>query len=91
MIEDRKINWIEIFVDVIQKQLNGMEQKIPIFISCYLVHLYKCKGLLTKEEDMEYTILVEVVELGNPDQVHVEHSEEDKEHNGATEVVGLAT
>jgi hypothetical protein len=55
------------------------------------VHLYKYKGLLTKEEDQEYIDLAKIAELRNPDQMHGKHSNEDEEESGATEMVGPAT
>lgn len=91
LFEGRKTNWASIFLEVISKQILRKECKTPTSLSCYLVHLYKHECLLTKEELDEYETLLEVAELGNPDQVEVDHSEDDEDDQEVIEVVGPVT
>jgi hypothetical protein len=65
LFHGRKTNWTSIFHKVITKQVVG-KQKIPTFVSCNLLYLFKCQNLLTLEELESYESHKEAVERGNP-------------------------
>ena len=57
---DRPIDWGKVFSELVQRLVGGAGRAKPTPICPFLYHLYKCKGLLTEEEETDYTTAKEL-------------------------------
>ena len=52
---DRPVDWGKVFSELVQRLVGGAGRAKPTPICPFLFHLYECKGLLTEEEETDYT------------------------------------
>ena len=52
---DRPVDWGKVFSELVQRLVGAAGKAKPTPICPFLYHLYECKGLLTKEEETDYT------------------------------------
>ena len=52
---DRPVDWGKVFSELVQRLVGGVGRAKPTPICPFLFHLYECKGLLTEEEETDYT------------------------------------
>ena len=57
---ERPIDWGKVFSELIQRLVGGADKSKPTPICPFLYHLYECKGLLTEEEEIDYTTAKEL-------------------------------
>ena len=57
---DRPVDWSKVFSELMQRLVGGARRAKPTPICPFLYHLYKCKGLLTEEEETDYTTAKEL-------------------------------
>ena len=57
---DRTVDWAIIFMELINRLVGGVGKAKPTSICPFLYHLYECKGLLTEEEETDYTTAKEL-------------------------------
>ena len=57
---DRPVDWGKVFSELVQRLVGGAGKAKPIPICPFLYHLYECKGLLTEEEETDYTTAKEL-------------------------------
>ena len=58
--EERPIDWGKVFSELVQRLVGGASKSKPTSICPFLYHLYECKGLLTEEEETDYTTAKEL-------------------------------
>ena len=58
--EDRPVDWGKVFCELVQRLVDGAGKAKPTPICPFMYHLYECKGLLTEEEETDYTTAKEV-------------------------------
>ena len=52
---ERPVDWGKVFSELVQRLVGGAGKSKPTPICPFLYHLYECKGLLTEEEETDYT------------------------------------
>ena len=52
---ERPVDWSKVFSELVQQLVSGAGKSKPTPICPFLYHLYECKGLLTEEEETNYT------------------------------------
>ena len=57
---DRPVDWGKVFSELVQRLVGVAGKAKPTPICPFLYHLYKCKGLLTEEEETNYTTAKEL-------------------------------
>ena len=57
---ERPVDWGKVFSELVQRLVGGAGKSKPTPICPFLYHLYECKGLLTKEEETDYTTAKEL-------------------------------
>ena len=57
---DRPVDWGKVFSEPVQRLVGGAGKAKSTPICPFLYHLYECKGLLTKEEETDYTMAKEL-------------------------------
>ena len=57
---DRTVDWAIIFMELVNRLVGGVGKAKPTPICPFLYHLYECKGLLTEEEETDYTTAKEL-------------------------------
>ena len=57
---DRPVDWGKVFSELVQRLVGAVGKAKPTPICPFLYHLYKCKGLLTKEKETDYTTAKEL-------------------------------
>ena len=57
---DRPVDWGKVFCELVQRLVGGAGKAKPTPICPFMYHLYECKGLLTEEEETDYTIAKEL-------------------------------
>ena len=57
---DRPVDWGKVFSELVQRLVGEAGRAKPTPICPFLYHLYKCKGLLTEEEETDYTTAKEL-------------------------------
>ena len=57
---DRPVDWGKVFSELVQRLVGGAGKAKPTPICPFLYHLYECKGLLTEEEETDYTTAKEL-------------------------------
>ena len=57
---DRPVDWGKVFSELVQRLISGAGKAKPTPICPFLYHLYECKGLLTEEEETDYTTAKEL-------------------------------
>ena len=57
---ERPVDWAKIFSELVQRLAGGAGKSKPTSICPFLYHLYECKGLLTEEEETDYTTAKEL-------------------------------
>ena len=57
---DRPVDWGKVFSELVQWLVEAAGKAKPTPICPFLYHLYKCKGLLTEEEETDYTTAKEL-------------------------------
>ena len=57
---DRPVDWGKVFCELVQQLVGGAGKAKPTPICPFMYHLYECKGLLTKEEETDYTTAKEL-------------------------------
>ena len=57
---DRLVDWGKVFSELVQRLVGAAGKAKPTPICPFLYHLYKCKGLLTEEEETDYTTAKEL-------------------------------
>ena len=57
---DRPVDWGKVFSELVQRLVGGAGRAKPTPICPFLYHLYECKGLLTEEEETDYTTAKEL-------------------------------
>ena len=57
---DRPVDWGKVFSELVQQLVGAAGKAKPTPICPFLYHLYKCKGLLTEEEETDYTTAKEL-------------------------------
>ena len=57
---DRPVDWSKVFSELVQRLVGGAGKAKPTPICPFLYHLYECKGLLTEEEETDYTTAKEL-------------------------------
>ena len=62
MSGERPIDWAIIFIELVNRLVGGAGKSKPIPICPFLYHLYESKGLLTEEEETDYTATKELNE-----------------------------
>ena len=58
--KDRPVDWGKVFSELVQRLVGGARRAKPTPICPFLYHLYECKGLLTEEEETDYTTAKEL-------------------------------
>ena len=58
--EDRPVDWGKVFCELVQRLVGEAGKAKPTPICPFMYHLYKCKGLLTEEEETDYTTAKEL-------------------------------
>ena len=57
---DKPVDWDKVFSELVQWLVGGAGKPKPTPICPFLYHLYECKGLLTEEEETDYTTAKEL-------------------------------
>ena len=57
---ERPVDWGRVFSELIQRLVSGASKSKSTPICPFLYHLYECKGLLTEEEETDYTTVKEL-------------------------------
>ena len=57
---ERPVDWGKVFSELVQRLVSGAGKSKPTPICPFLYHLYEYKGLLTDEEETDYTIAKEL-------------------------------
>ena len=57
---ERPVDWGKVFSELVQRLVGGAGKSKPTPICPFLYHLYECKGLLTEEEETDYTMAKEL-------------------------------
>ena len=57
---DRLVDWGKVFSELVQRLVGEAGKAKPTSICPFLYHLYECKGLLTEEEETDYTTAKEL-------------------------------
>ena len=57
---DRPVHWGKVFSKLVQRLVGAAGKAKPTPICPFLYHLYECKGLLTEEEETDYTMAKEL-------------------------------
>ena len=57
---DRPVDWRKVFSELVQRLVRVAGKAKPTPICPFLYHLYECKGLLTEEEEIDYTTAKEL-------------------------------
>ena len=57
---DRTVDWAIIFMELVNRLVGRVGKAKPTPICPFLYHLYECKGLLTEEEETDYTTAKEL-------------------------------
>ena len=57
---DRPVDWSKVFCELVQQLVGGAGKAKPTPICPFMYHLYECKGLLTEEEETDYTTTKEL-------------------------------
>ena len=57
---DRPVDWGKVFCELVQRLVGGAGKAKPTPIYPFMYHLYECKGLLTEEEETDYTTAKEL-------------------------------
>ena len=57
---ERPVDWAIIFMELVNRLVGGVGKTKPTPICPFLYHLYESKGLLTKDEETEYTAAQEL-------------------------------
>ena len=57
---ERLVDWGKVFSELVQRLVGGADKSKPTPICPFLYHLYECKGLLTEEEETDYTTAKEL-------------------------------
>ena len=57
---ERPVDWGKVFSELVQRLVGGAGKSKPTPICPFLYHLYECKGLLTEEEETDYTTAKEL-------------------------------
>ena len=57
---NRPIDWGKVFCELVQRIVGGAGKAKPTPICPFMYHLYECKGLLTEEEETDYTTTKEL-------------------------------
>ena len=57
---ERPVDWGKVFSELVQRLVGGAGKSKPTPICPFLYHLYECKGLLTEEEETDYTTVKEL-------------------------------
>ena len=57
---DRPVDWSKVFSELVQRLVGGAGKAKSTPICPFLYHLYECKGLLTEEEETDYTMAKEL-------------------------------
>ena len=57
---ERLVDWGKVFSELVQRLVGGVGKSKPTPICPFLYHLYECKGLLTEEEETDYTTAKEL-------------------------------
>ena len=57
---ERPVDWGRVFSELVQRLVGGAGKSKPTPICPFLYHLYECKGLLTEEEETNYTTAKEL-------------------------------
>ena len=57
---ERPVDWGKVFSELVQQLVGGAGKSKPTPICPFLYHLYECKGLLTEEEETDYTMVKEL-------------------------------
>ena len=61
---ERPVDWSKVFSELVQRLVDGAGKSKPTPICPFLYHLYECKGLLTEEEETNYTTAKELNRYG---------------------------
>ena len=57
---DRPVDWGKVFCELVQQLVGGAGKAKPTPICPFMYHLYECKGMLTEEEEIDYTTAKEL-------------------------------
>ena len=57
---DRPVDWSKVFCKLVRRLVGGAGKAKPTPICPFMYHLYECKGLLTEEEETDYTTAKEL-------------------------------
>ena len=57
---DRLVDWGKVLSELVQRLVGAARKAKPTPICPFLYHLYECKGLLTEEEETDYTTAKEL-------------------------------
>ena len=57
---ERPVDWGKVFSELVLRLVGGAGKSRPTPICPFLYHLYECKGLLTEEEETDYTTAKEL-------------------------------
>ena len=57
---ERSVDWGKIFSELVHQLVGGADKSKPTSICPFLYHLYESKGLLTEEEETDYTVAKEL-------------------------------
>ena len=57
---ERPVDWGKVFSELVQRLVGGVGKSKPTPICPFLYHLYEYKGLLTEEEETDYTTVKEL-------------------------------
>ena len=57
---ERPVDWGKVFSELVQWLVGGAGKSKSTPICPFLYHLYECKGLLTEEEETDYTMAKEL-------------------------------
>ena len=80
---DRPVDWGKVFSELVQRLVSAAGKAKPTPICPFLYHLYKCKGLLTEEEETDYTTAKEL------NWYRISPDRDEDSDNGVLRITGL--
>ena len=79
---DRPVDWGKVFSELVHRLVGGAGKTKPTPLCPFLYHLYECRGLLTEEEETDYTTAKKLNRYEIP-------LEQDKDsNNGVLQITG---
>ena len=82
LCEERPVDWGKVISELVQWLVVGAGKSKPTPICPFLYHLYECKGLLTKDEETDYTTAKEL------NRYRISSERDEDSDNGVLRITG---